>query len=257
MLEKELSFADLSISLSELYEAMGYADAVPDEAVEKEVRGVLGRVEAVTSPRFCFFISGGDLDETKDLLTVGKTSFSIGKIITRQLRGSESFAFFAATAGTGFEKFQHTLQQEGDMVKVYIADAIGSIIAEKTADCMEIALDEYIHDRGWRHTNRFSPGYCGWHVSEQKKLFPLFPSAVIFFSCHYNFPAFFLQSFFNFSGDLKIDILFFCLIHTDLSRIIPAVPAVKNDYLIFRCYISAGYKFLQILTEQHKYRQKK
>ena len=109
MLEKELSFADLPISLSEIYETMGYADAVPDEAVEKEVRGVLGRVEAVTSPRFCFFISGGDLDETKDLLTVGKTSFSIGKIITRQLRGSESFAFFAATAGTGFEKFQHTM----------------------------------------------------------------------------------------------------------------------------------------------------
>lgn len=54
------------------------------------------------------------------------------------------------------------------MVKVYIADAIGSVIAEKTADCMEIALDEYIRDRGWRHTNRFSPGYCGWHVSEQK-----------------------------------------------------------------------------------------
>ena len=52
MLEKELSFADLPISLSEIYETMGYADAVPDEAVEKEVRGVLGRVEAVTSPRF-------------------------------------------------------------------------------------------------------------------------------------------------------------------------------------------------------------
>ena len=117
MLEKELSFADLSISLSELYEAMGYADAVPDEAVEKEVRGVLGRVEAVTSPRFCFFISGGELDESKDSLSVGDTCFSIGKIITRQLRGSESFAFFAATAGTGFERFQHTLQQEGDMVK--------------------------------------------------------------------------------------------------------------------------------------------
>ena len=119
MLEKELSFADLPISLSELYEAMGYADAVPDEAVEKEVRGVLGRVEAVTSPRFCFFISGGELDESKDSLSVGDTCFSIGKIITRQLRGSESFAFFAATAGTGFERFQHTLQQEGDMVHLF------------------------------------------------------------------------------------------------------------------------------------------
>ena len=55
MLEKELSFADLPVPLSEIYEAMGYADAVPDEAVEKEVRGVLGRVEAVTfSPFFVF-----------------------------------------------------------------------------------------------------------------------------------------------------------------------------------------------------------
>ncbi len=44
MLEKELSFADLPVPLSEIYEAMGYADAVPDEAVEKEVRGVLERV---------------------------------------------------------------------------------------------------------------------------------------------------------------------------------------------------------------------
>lgn len=177
MLENELSFADLHISLPEIYEAMGYANVAPDEAVEEEVRWVFGRVEAVTSPRFCFFISGGDLDETKDMLSVGDTCFSIGKIITRQLRGSESFAFFAATAGSAFEMFQHALQQEGDMVKIYIADAIGSIIAEKTADCMEIALNEYIRERGWKHTNRFSPGYCGWHVSEQKKLFPLFPSA--------------------------------------------------------------------------------
>ena len=173
-MKKELSFADLSISLSELYEAMGYADAVPDEAVEKEVRGVLGRVEAVTSPRFCFFISGGELDESKDSLSVGDTCFSIGKIITRQLRGSESFAFFAATAGTGFEKFQHTLQQEGDMVKVYIADAIGSIIAEKTADCMEIALDEYIHDRGGGIRIVSVPDIAAGMCRSKRNYFPYF-----------------------------------------------------------------------------------
>ena len=74
MLEKELSFADLPISLSELYEAMGYADAVPDEAVEKEVRGVLERVEAVTSPRFCFFISGGELDRKTRFLSAIRIS---------------------------------------------------------------------------------------------------------------------------------------------------------------------------------------
>ena len=63
------------------------------------------------------------------------------------------------------------------MVKIYIADSLGSIIAEKTADCMEVALAEYIREKNWKHTNRYSPGYCGWHVSEQQKLFPLFPVA--------------------------------------------------------------------------------
>ena len=57
-----------------------------------------------------------------------------------------------------------------------MADSLGSIIAEKAADCMELALQKEIGSRGWKHTNRFSPGYCGWHVSEQQKLFPLFPT---------------------------------------------------------------------------------
>ena len=63
------------------------------------------------------------------------------------------------------------------MVKVYIADSLGSIIAEKAADCMEEELAAFIEKRGWKHTNRYSPGYCGWHVSEQQKLFSLFPVA--------------------------------------------------------------------------------
>ena len=60
------------------------------------------------------------------------------------------------------------------MVRVVIADALGSVIAEKCADEMELTLQESIDKLGWHHTNRFSPGYCGWNVSEQQRLFPLF-----------------------------------------------------------------------------------
>lgn len=175
MIEKKLSFADLHITLSEIYESMGYADAVPDEAVKKEILSLLHRIEAAAHPCFYFFLSCGKLEEGEEKLIINDTSFRIGRIIARQLHGSERFAFFAATVGQDFEAFQHELQQEGDMVKIYITDAIGSIIAEKAADCMEASLDACISNEGWLHTNRFSPGYCGWHVSEQKKLFPLFP----------------------------------------------------------------------------------
>ena len=69
---------------------------------------------------------------------------------------------------------RHRLKEQGDMVRVFIADALGSVIAEKCADQMEKALQESIDKLGWKHTNRFSPGYCGWHVSQQQLLFPLF-----------------------------------------------------------------------------------
>ena len=109
-----------------------------------------------------------------DTLNVEGRTFSVGRIISRQIRGAEGFAFFVATAGMEFERMQRRLEEKGDMLRVFIADALGSVIAEKTADVMERWLQIFINARGWRHTNRFSPGYCGWHVSEQQKLFPLF-----------------------------------------------------------------------------------
>lgn len=64
---------------------------------------------------------------------------------------------------------------EGDMVRVFIADAIGSCLAETCADNMEATLQQNINKLGWQRTNRFSPGYCGWHVREQQRLFTFFP----------------------------------------------------------------------------------
>jgi cobalamin-dependent methionine synthase I len=113
-------------------------------------------------PQFCF------------LVVQQFPSFEIGKIIERQLRGSEAYTLFICTSGAEYEAYQQRLKAEDDMVRVFIADALGSVIAEKTADQMELAVQENINKLGWHHTNRFSPGYCGWHVSQQQLLFPLF-----------------------------------------------------------------------------------
>ncbi|MDO4159864.1 MAG: vitamin B12 dependent-methionine synthase activation domain-containing protein [Prevotellaceae bacterium] len=176
MLERAITYNDLCISPSELYEQMGYGDAVPDASVLSEIDGMTADVKPFLRPRFCFFIAPGTLDLERNTLTSCGKEFTIGRIIARQLRGSDAFAFFVATAGVMFEAFQQRLMTEGDMVKVFVADSMGSVIAEKTADCMEEELQAYIADNGWKHTNRFSPGYCGWHVSQQQKLFSLFPT---------------------------------------------------------------------------------
>ncbi len=178
----ELSFNDLHISPAEIYSQMGYGNAIPDNNVVSEMVEMLKRIKTILRPKFCFVIADGALDTEKNTLTVSVlsqgvnkvTTFDIGKIIARQLRGSSAFAFFIATAGMEFQHFLEELKRENDMVKLFIADAIGSVIAEKTADCMEEELQNSIDINDLYHTNRFSPGYCGWHVSQQQLLFTLF-----------------------------------------------------------------------------------
>ena len=162
MTQKTLTYDDLLITPADIYEQMGYHGAQPDADTQRETMVVIDEVRQWLRPQFCFFV----VWELPD--------FDMGKIILRQLRGSEAYAFFICTSGVEFEAYQQRLQQQGDMVRVFIADALGSVIAEHCADRMEECLQESIDKLGWHHTNRFSPGYCGWHVSQQQLLFPLF-----------------------------------------------------------------------------------
>ena len=171
--EKILVFNDLSISLSDVYLAMGCDMSLSNSSLEDEVNDILSQISSFIRPRFSYFSIPGHLSLSSSLLQVADQSFSIGKIIAHQLKQSECFVFFVATAGAEFEEWQQNLSIKNDMLKSFIADAIGSVIAEKTADAMEKDLEVNILDT-FKHTNRFSPGYCGWHVSEQQKLFSLF-----------------------------------------------------------------------------------
>ena len=162
MTQKTLNYNELQITLADVYEQMGYHEAEPDEATQRETQAVVDEVRRWLRPQFCFLVMSE------------QPAFDMGNIILRQLRGSEAYALFMCTAGEEFETFQQRLKTEGDMVRVFIADALGSVIAEKCADQMELTLQESIDKLGWKRTNRFSPGYCGWHVSEQQKLFPQF-----------------------------------------------------------------------------------
>ena len=162
MTQKTLIYDELRITLTDVYEQMGYHGTEPDEATQQETQAVVDDVRCWLRPQFCFLV----VRELPD--------FDMGKIILRQLRGAEAYAIFVCTAGVEYEIFQQRLKTENDMVRMFIADALGTVIAEKCADSMEETLQLSIDKLGWKYTNRFSPGYCGWHVGEQQKLFPLF-----------------------------------------------------------------------------------
>ncbi len=159
-----LSSADLAIAPTDVYAQMGYGSATPDEQTQCETLAVMEEARQLLRPQFCYTVVSR------------LPAFHLGSIITRQLRGSEAYALFICTSGKEYEAYLQRLKNDGDMVRLFIADALGSIIAEKCADKMEESLQLNIDKLGWHHTNRFSPGYCGWHVAEQQLLFTVFPN---------------------------------------------------------------------------------
>lgn len=160
MIERTLNWQQLELTREEILQELK-----ADEAMLPEVDALLEEVSHFLQARFAFV--------TTAISTLER--FSPGHIIHTQLKGSEALCYFVATAGNAFEQYQQRLMQEGDMVRVYLANEIGSMIAERTADRMEDLLQEQLSPKGLSHTNRFSPGYCGWHVNEQPLLFALFP----------------------------------------------------------------------------------
>ena len=174
MFHHQLTYAQLAIEPEDVFRQMGYGDARPDAAVAQELRMLMDTVAPLAQPRFCFTVKRGTL--TADTLTIDGTCFHTGPIISRQLRGAEAFALFLCTAGSEIEDYSRRMTAGGDMLRAFMADALGSVMAERCADAMERSLQESIDKLSWHRTNRFSPGYCRWHVSGQHALFPFFGS---------------------------------------------------------------------------------
>lgn len=170
MFDSELDFNMLSLTANDLFAEMGYGSTVPEESLEALAVSMLKEVSSRTVPRCTFGLFGGTVDAGSVILDCGE-SFPVGGTITSLLKGSERFALFAATAGMAFQEYQDDLKAEGDILKCFIADIIGTCIAEKAGDHMELLLEKEL--KGERHTNRLSPGYCGWHLTGQKALFRL------------------------------------------------------------------------------------
>ncbi len=129
--------------------------------------------------KVCRIASGyhlfSEIAVTKKNVIVNGTLFSTGGIIANQLKGSSGIAIFVCTAGLSISDLSKEATASNDGVMAYLYDLIGSVCAEKAADRLETMLLNDLGQQKNRVSNRCSPGYCGWDVVEQKKLFSLLP----------------------------------------------------------------------------------
>jgi hypothetical protein len=107
-------------------------------------------------------------------VTCSDVRFECGPRIAAQLKGSTGLALFAVTLGAEYDSWSKDIFRE-DGMSGYVADTIGSVAAESAVDWLHEKIRERATEQDLGCTNRYSPGYCGWEVMEQHKLFSLLP----------------------------------------------------------------------------------
>lgn len=112
---------------------------------------------------------------SNDQIKVADIYLNTKNIISFNLKHSETLAIIVATIGDKITNYLSSLMENGDTLTGYIADQIASELVECWADDVENELEKSLSQLGMKITNRYSPGYCGWDVSDQHNLFSLLP----------------------------------------------------------------------------------
>ena len=151
---------------------MGYQNNRCEDEIQILVNEVYSEINEVCVPQYLYEIYPGKVISNLSV-KINNTEFRTGRIITSYLSGTEEFCVFATTAGHAYDNYKQATRIKGDLVKEFIADSIGSVIPEA---CVAKIEDELSTIQGKEHTYPYSPGYCGWKLTEQDKLFSLLPS---------------------------------------------------------------------------------
>ena len=172
----QFEFRDLQLNVDQIERIMGYPEGESHETIRSFIEDALEKAAEVCELKAEFVVYEEILPDEKDkTITIDNTLLSIGKIIFGQIRKADSAALFRCTAGAGIGEISRNAMKNGDPFEGYLYDVIGSEVVESVAELMQNELEKQAEESQKHITNRFSPGYCGWNVSEQHKLFSLMP----------------------------------------------------------------------------------
>ena len=172
--------AELAPTADAVLQRMGY---VPAEAPSFLAPLILRMIdETLTFPAFRAGAVRFDKSITRfenSSIVCGDVTFGVGPVISRGMRESEDLFVFVATAGAEISGRIERYFAADAALEGFVLDTVASELVEAGVDRLERSLADMLAQEGLHLTNRYSPGYCGWDVSEQHRLFSLLPGNFI------------------------------------------------------------------------------
>lgn len=169
MCQCEFTIAPDELSLKDLWLAVGYGETEPEANVRALAEEIVRRTVPAARMRYMYRIVEA-VRLSPGQVRLDGADFHTGGIIGSYLGGMTHACIFVATAGVEFDSAVRAVNSEGDIVADFIADSVGTVLAELAVSRLERDLAPLAG-----LSMPYSPGYCGWDIKEQQQFFRLFP----------------------------------------------------------------------------------
>ena len=164
----------IKLRSADILRSLGYpAEAAPPARVRETVEEILAESPSLLAPRGAYALYPVTT-LTARTLEIGGTAIT-GEV-GEYLAGAKRIAVFMVTVGSEITRHAEARCRAGETLAGLALDAAGSWAAEATAEALMAQLADRL-DHGEAFTLRYSPGYCGMDLAQQRTLFQLAPAA--------------------------------------------------------------------------------
>jgi hypothetical protein len=165
-----------SIASDEIYRHLGYPrEVTPAPRMVEHIAKVVSDALPCLQPCGAYALYAVT-SRTPHALKLDETTISgnIGEYLDQ----ADRVAVFVVTVGKEILHLAESFIKNNDAFSAWVIDAVGSCAVEAAADALMLHLRCDLRD-GEELTLRYSPGYCGMHISQQRKLFQLVQADVV------------------------------------------------------------------------------
>jgi hypothetical protein len=155
---------------AEIYRYLGYPrEGSPAPPMAEKIAQVIAEAQLCLRPRGAYAVYPVS-SRTAHSLQLQDTTISGN--IGEYLKDADRVAVFVVTVGEKISLLSESAAKNGDAFSALVMDAVGSWAAEAAADALMLSVRRHLRDEE-ELTLRYSPGYCGMEISQQRRLFQL------------------------------------------------------------------------------------
>lgn len=171
-MSKVLTPLTVALKPADILRSLGYPpEAAPPIGVRQTVEQILAEAQPLLEPRGAYALYSVTSLAARALEIGGATiTGDVGDF----LAGAKRIAVFMVTVGSEITRQAESRCRAGDALAGLALDATGSWAAEAAAEALMAQL-AFELDPGEAFTLRYSPGYCGMDLTQQRTLFELAP----------------------------------------------------------------------------------